>query len=237
MDSNISEIMGKIANEAYVNYHKNDLIQSLPQYEVKATQDDLIGSLFPHTFGFQAMLLQETQSGEYVIAFRGTEGKVWPWNAITDLATDASMAVGNFTTQMQMSLAFVDAALDHYASQGLTRANLSFTGHSLGGSLAEVAGYTFGCDTYAYNPFGVKWSLETSPATYIATLLVLEITSEYSTEKITNIVNVGGNFSDPITGVGSHLLDSYIGDIQYVKNSEGGTLAPHGIDALKEEGT
>jgi len=42
-------------------------------FEVKATQDDLISSWMPDVVGFQAMLLQDTQSGEYVIAFRGTE--------------------------------------------------------------------------------------------------------------------------------------------------------------------
>ena len=162
-------------------------------YTVVATQDTLIGNLFPNLFGFQAMLLKDS-SNNYVIGFRGTEGNVLPWNAVSDIATDASMAGGNFTFQMQLALAFVQEALETYGSDGLSTNNLTFTGHSLGGSLAEVAGYTFGSDTYAYNPFGVKLSLATSPIAYNGTLAVLGITSAQSTDNIINIVNVGGKF-------------------------------------------
>lgn len=236
--------MGILAGEVYDNTHfsvqniisKGDLQYN---YRVIETQDSLLSGLYPGFFGFQALLLEELDSagngtGEYVIAFRGTEGAPLSYQTFADIATDASMAVGNFTGQMTLALAFVDAALDQYGSQGLSTDNLTFTGHSLGGSLAELAGYTFGSETYAYNPFGVKWSLMTSPISYNATLQALAINSVRSADNITNIVNVGGNFSDPITGVGSHLLDSYIGEIEYIKNSEGGTLAPHWMDDLND---
>jgi len=194
MQENASLIkeMGLLADIAYSTFDPNSSDPDLNSinddrltttYTVVATQDTLLGDLAPNIPGFQAMLLRDT-SNNYVIAFRGTELNNGFWNAVADLATDASMARANFTIQMTLALAFVAEALSHYSADGLSLDNLTFTGHSLGGSLAEVAGYTFGVETYAYNPFGVKWSLLTSPVSYYATLSALDITSAASEEHI-----------------------------------------------------
>lgn len=245
MQNNANDIleMGILANEVYDDIHfiVNGVIKNVPglqnSYKVVETQDSLLSGLDPNSCGFQALLLEELDSagngtGEYVIAFRGTEATPLSDQTFTDLSTDASMAVGSFPDQMRLALAFVDTALDQYGSQGLAIDSLTFTGHSLGGSLAELAGYTFGSETYAYNPFGIKWTIRNSGLPYNDALNDYGINSVRSTDNITNIVNVGDDFSDPITGVGSHLLNSYVGNIEYIKNSKSGSFAPHGMDAL-----
>lgn len=156
--------MGILASEVYDNNHffpGNIIINDDLQYDynVIATHNELLGEIVPDFFGFEALLLEEQDSsgngtGNFVIAFRGTEFPAF-WQTIADFASDGSMALGNFTMQMEFALMFVKEALSQFESEGLSTNNLTFTGHSLGGSLAELAGYTFGCETYTYNPFGV----------------------------------------------------------------------------------
>lgn len=237
-NSAVIKDQGILADEVYDNNNfsinhvvENDELQNT--YTVLETQDTLLSSSYSNFFGFQALLLKDSNDN-YVIAFRGTEGDNWIWNAVSDLASDVSMAGGHVTEQMKLALHFVQRAMEEH---GVTADQVTFTGHSLGGSLAETAGYTFGAETYAYNPFGVKWSLITSPVTYNETLFLLGIDSVRTTDNITNIVNVGGNYSDPVTGVGSHLLNSYLGDIEYVKDSNGGNslgFAPHSMVELNK---
>jgi VCBS repeat-containing protein len=236
MDNLIVRDMGLLAKKAYETLNQDSTFTlNEKNYTVIETQDTLIGASNPNLYGFQAMLLKDSDN-KYVIAFRGTEGEWFPtYQTLADFLTDGSMAAGNFVNQMKLALGFVDKALNTYRDKGLTTNNLTFTGHSLGGSLAQIAGYTFGSETYTYNPFGAQRSVQDDD--YNDALTELGLSSRATTSNITNIVNVGGNFSDPLTGVGSHLLDSYLGDIEYIKDRNGGSssgLAPHGMKELNE---
>ena len=227
--------MGVLSEEAYDgnnfsvgNIIDVDNLQST--YTVVATHNELLGNIIPDLFGFQAMLLKDA-SDNYVIAFRGTE-LPHPWQTIADFTSDGSMAVGNFTQQMEYALRFVSAAC---VNQNVTPDQITLTGHSLGGSLAEIAGYTFGSQTYTYNPFGVAGVLDNED--YNVFLTDQQVTVAGQTDNIHNIVALGGDDPDFITGVGSHFLDSYIGEVTYIKDHDGGNSlgnASHGIGSLNE---
>lgn len=92
-----------------------------------------------------------------MIAFRGTDPIGLNTHFLRDLASDVSMAFGNFTKQMEYAIRFIQKALNNI---GVSAENITITGHSVGGSLAEIAGYTFGCETYTYNAFSVRDTID-----------------------------------------------------------------------------
>lgn len=96
--------------------------------------------------GFAAAVFQNTQTGQYVITFRGTEpsGK--------DILTDLSMGIGQFPEQFVNASDFIDNAINTY---GINESNTIIVGHSLGGSLAEYGGMKTGFQTYTYNAYGI----------------------------------------------------------------------------------
>ncbi len=243
-NSEYIEILGRLAHKSYNN--DNFVIEKLitpvdggPTYTVVTTHTELLSDGFPDFFGFQALLLEELDAdghgtNNYVIAFRGTEVSA-SYQCLADFLSDGSMALGNFTMQMKLALMFVKRALDQYGSDGLTTANLTFTGHSLGGALAELAGYTFGSETYAYNPFGIE--NVTSDNEYTDFLAANSISSVAQTINIHNIIALGGDDPDYITGQTTTLLNNYLGEVTFVKDHTGGGAsgaASHGIAPLNE---
>ena len=89
--------------------------------------------------GFYGAAYQSTETGEIVIAYRGTE----PWSDLYKdlLTTDGKIAAGAEDQQFVDALAFAKDVQDTY--QGLGN-EISVTGHSLGGGLAQLAADTFG---------------------------------------------------------------------------------------------
>jgi pimeloyl-ACP methyl ester carboxylesterase len=87
-------------------------------------------------FGFSAVLLQNRQTGEKVLAIRGTEESQWGADVITDIVDIA--VVGSVNNMTQYS------ALENYYNQlkaeGKLGASEQFTvtGHSLGGFLTQA---------------------------------------------------------------------------------------------------
>ncbi|MGW8168462.1 MAG: Mbeg1-like protein [Sulfurovaceae bacterium] len=98
------------------------------------------------TNGFDAMLLQNTSTGQYVVVFRGTEP------SSKDILTDLSMGIGQFPEQFVNASDFIDNAINTY---GVNESNTIIVGHSLGGSLAEYGGMKTGFQTYTYNAYGI----------------------------------------------------------------------------------
>ncbi|MCD8545094.1 MAG: DUF2974 domain-containing protein [Sulfurospirillum cavolei] len=76
----------------------------------------------------QAMLLRDKE-GNTVISFRGTEG-------LSDAAIDALMLTGVYTNQMS-AITWVQ----ELQASGQLTGNVTITGHSLGGALAQYVAY------------------------------------------------------------------------------------------------
>jgi hypothetical protein len=91
----------------------------------------------------QIMLLQNKQTGKYVIASRGTA-------STTDVQVDTDMAA-NVNPQYQPALEFTADVMNKYQ---INVENLVFVGHSLGGTTANMLGIATGADVYSYNPYG-----------------------------------------------------------------------------------
>ncbi|WP_448100790.1 XVIPCD domain-containing protein [Luteibacter jiangsuensis] len=114
--------------------------------------------------GFQATAYRRMDTGEIVIAYRGTEFDREP---IHDGGVDAGMVLTGLNAQTADSVAFtervlerakLDADLHHRPLQ------VTVTGHSLGGTLAEINSTKFGLKGETFNAYGAAGLLQGVPA-------------------------------------------------------------------------
>jgi hypothetical protein len=116
--------------------------------------------------GFQATAydhLNANGSHEVVIAYRGTEFGREP---VHDGLTDAGMALAGINAQTAQSEAFTQKVLakaEQKAEQGHYGLNVTVTGHSLGGTLAEINAYKFGLHGETFNAYGAAGLLQGVP--------------------------------------------------------------------------
>lgn len=104
--------------------------------------------------GFQATAYERVDTGEIVIAYRGTEFDREP---VQDGGVDAAMVLTGVNLQTADSEAFtkrVLAAAKEKSETYGTPLNVTVTGHSLGGTLAEINASRFGLHGETFNAYG-----------------------------------------------------------------------------------
>jgi hypothetical protein len=99
------------------------------------------------TDGFAAAVFYCPATKSYVVAFRGSEPHL---NTLNDWGQDAQNAAGFPTSQGRQAQALALELAKKYDGQ-----NLSFTGHSLGGSLASIASLATGKQATTFNAASV----------------------------------------------------------------------------------
>ena len=111
--------------------------------------------------GYQGTAYQRLDTGEVVIAHRGTE------QVIRDgVITDGGMVLTGLNLQMGDAVAFTKRVMDEAksdAEKGHYTPNVTVTGHSLGGTLAEATAYKFGLHGQTFNAYGAAGLLEGIP--------------------------------------------------------------------------
>lgn len=137
-----------LAQDSYRTPAKNDSIKIDGQeYTVFANADN-------PTTGFQATAYQRKGSSDVVIAYRGTEFNREP---VHDGGVDAGMVLLGINAQAPDSIAFtkdVLAKAQKDAELNDRTANVTVTGHSLGGTLAEINAAKFGLKGETFNAYG-----------------------------------------------------------------------------------
>lgn len=107
----------------------------------------------PHT-GFQATAYQRQDTGEVIIAYRGTEFGREP---IHDGGVDAGMVLLGVNAQQGDAAAFTEKVLartrDEEKASGV-HVDVTVTGHSLGGTLAEINAAKYGLRGETFNAYG-----------------------------------------------------------------------------------
>ena len=166
---------GKPLDYGIDDSRKQAIIDLLANYTIVDFKN--IPTSFAGLNDLQAMLLRDKE-GNTTIAFRGTDG-------ISDIAIDALMLQGGYTNQMYSALQWVR----DLKSSGMLTGNVTITGHSLGGSLAQLVGYDTGYETYTYNAF----ALQRNEA--------IEVLGEKTTDNIINL-QLG---EDIVSGLGSQI--------------------------------
>ena len=111
--------------------------------------------------GYQGTAYQRVDTGEVVIAHRGTE------QIIQDgVITDGGMVLTGINVQMHDADTFtqrVMAEAKSDAEKGGYPLNVTVTGHSLGGTLAEATAYKYGLHGQTFNAYGAAGLLEGIP--------------------------------------------------------------------------
>ncbi|NII53265.1 XVIPCD domain-containing protein [Luteibacter sp. SG786] len=140
-----------------------DPVLNKPKILGDATYEAIDVADNPRT-GFQATAYRRMDTGEIVIAYRGTEFDREP---VHDGGVDAGMVLTGVNAQTQDSVAFtervlerakLDADLHHKPLQ------VTVTGHSLGGTLAEINAAKFGLNGETFNAYGAAGLLQNVPA-------------------------------------------------------------------------
>ena len=111
--------------------------------------------------GYQGTAYQRVDTGEVVIAHRGTE------QVVRDgVITDGGMVLTGLNLQMHDADTFskrVIAEAKSEAEKGNYPLNVTVTGHSLGGTLAEATAYKYGLHGQTFNAYGAAGLLEGIP--------------------------------------------------------------------------
>ena len=102
--------------------------------------------------GYQGTIYQDMNSGEIIVAHRGTKGS-------QDIATDIDMVRAKTNNQIDDAMRLVEHAKQFANKQHQDNPNqpyptLSITGHSLGGTLAEITAYHHNLHGETFNAYG-----------------------------------------------------------------------------------
>ncbi len=124
-----------------------------PNYrEVSSTGND-IDWWFGNDQGLDYKVFENTDTGDMVVAFRGTEPL-----SLEDWAENVEQVFGD-SEQYEGAIALgrdLQAQLDQYNAENGTNKQLSFTGHSLGGGLATAAALATGNEAIVFDAAGVS---------------------------------------------------------------------------------
>lgn len=105
--------------------------------------------------GYQGTMYQRVDTGEIVVAHRGTE---FDREAFTDgVLADAGMVLSRSNLQADDAIALTQQALtiaQTEKARGMQSGPVTVTGHSLGGTLAQVSAHHFGLTGETFNAFG-----------------------------------------------------------------------------------
>ena len=106
--------------------------------------------------GYQGTIYQRVDTGELVVSHRGTEPDRELWK--DGVLADGGMVVGRVNSQAQDAKALTREALA-YAQEDPGKwgkvPEVTVTGHSLGGTLAQITAHHYGLKGEAFNPYGV----------------------------------------------------------------------------------
>ncbi|MGE6333328.1 lipase family protein [Stenotrophomonas sp. NPDC077659] len=100
--------------------------------------------------GYQGTIYRNVETGDYVVAHRGTEFDRQP---LIDGAIDVGMVTTRFNGQLKDALELTREAKEMADREGK---NVSVTGHSLGGALAQVTAHHYNLPGEAFNPYGAN---------------------------------------------------------------------------------
>ncbi len=106
--------------------------------------------------GYQGTVYQRTDTGEIVVAHRGTEFEREKFKDL--IATDGMMVAGRTNLQADDAIEltrFAQRQAQKYAVENQTpMREVTVTGHSLGGTLAQITAHHFGLKGETFNAYG-----------------------------------------------------------------------------------
>ena len=107
--------------------------------------------------GFHAIAYKQTDPPHaIVIAYRGTDPDIkhHALTTIQDVATDTIMVADKANVQAHDAVAFAQKVMAKAEKQGTPTSEITVTGHSLGGTLTEIAAYKCHLHGQTFNAYG-----------------------------------------------------------------------------------
>ncbi|MEP6906557.1 MAG: hypothetical protein ABI858_01035 [Pseudoxanthomonas sp.] len=109
--------------------------------------------------GYQGTIYQRMDTGEIIVAHRGTEGdKKWQGWIKDGAVTDVAMVTSRVNLQARDALALTRRAVEYAQSIGrdanAQAPQVTVTGHSLGGTLAQYTAHYFNLKGETFNAYG-----------------------------------------------------------------------------------
>lgn len=109
--------------------------------------------------GYQGTIYQRMDTGEIVVAHRGTEGnKLWEGIVKDGAFVDGAMVLRQVNPQIEDALALTQRAIQHAEwsapDYGIRAPEVTQVGHSLGGTLAQICAYRFNQRGETFNAYG-----------------------------------------------------------------------------------
>lgn len=110
-----------------------------------------------YTSGFHGTAYRQVESPyALVIAYRGTDTdfRNHTLTGVQDVAVDTIMVADRINPQEADACRFTQAVLEKAARQGIPRDLVTVTGHSMGGTLAQIEAWRFGLRGETFNAYG-----------------------------------------------------------------------------------
>lgn len=134
------------------------VVDDAGQTTVDGVRYTVLGHRDNRVTGYSGTIFQSVESGEIVVVHRGTEADKWPIDALQDLATDTSMVIARTNAQARDAVELVRWAQTLAEVQAATTRDptpeVTTTGHSLGGTLAQICAHRFGLRGETFNAYG-----------------------------------------------------------------------------------
>jgi hypothetical protein len=147
------EVSAAAAGDSYTNRSQDQVDEKKgvslgdQKYTVFGYKDDPIT-------GFHATAYREVAPPHgVIIAYRGTDPG-HPITTVQDAVVDATMVRDRVNPQETAASAFTQEMIDKAQRNGISKDQITVTGHSLGGTLAEIQAAKFGLGGSTYNAYG-----------------------------------------------------------------------------------
>ena len=137
------------ANAALSDHvYKDPLPEPKTIVTIAGTEYRVLASLNSAT-GYQGVIYHNLESKEVIVTHRGTEFDRQP---LIDGGIDAAMVTARINAQIDDALALTKQAIELAYANGYGQ--VSVTGHSLGGALAQITAHHYNLPGDAFNPYG-----------------------------------------------------------------------------------
>lgn len=168
----------------------------------------------PSATNYRGAVLQDEITSQIIVVNKGTD----PSN-IHDITADLGMGMMGAPTQWPEAAETMRWALDYAAKTGVATSEISITGHSLGGALAQMQAAmpeSAGVHAETFNAYGAR---------SMANSLHLGLDAQGAHERVVN----HRMYHDPVSALAAPIgrIEEYMDHADYLRHSQGG-MAPLG---------
>ncbi len=150
------QVSAAAASEAYKDHLQSDVNNNTKFSYFEGQKYTIYGYKDDPSTGFHATAYQNVTTHEIIIAYRGTDPdfKHHTRTTVQDALVDAAMVKDKINPQKSAADAFTQEMIDKAQKHGIPKDQITVTGHSLGGTLAEIEAAKYGLRGITLNAYG-----------------------------------------------------------------------------------